>query len=366
MSTTTEKRVMASLGANKMRPSEIEETIVAHYRGRHLSKEKRNPSPMILGSPGSGKTSVLYHIADKILKVPRFTFQATLYDPTEIKGLPAYIEEMINGVMAKMAKFLRFEDMPSQPEGILIIDDLTHAAQQTQNAFMRLILEGKAGAWDLDGLFPVATGNRSIDRAGAKDLQTAMANRFYFIEFEDNYADWRGWAISADIHPAVVAYLGTPFGQEWLNKFDSTQQINPTQRTWEDVSNHMRVMSHNEPLMRKMIAGSIGDQATSKFMGWMKCYSKLPDLNRIMNGENIYPETIDLIYATISGLVAMAKQSGKRKAAFQRLMEYSVGIPDTFPELGVLLAKDLCKLDPAVFDKLDSKEWEAKYMDIVI
>lgn len=360
MSTATEKRVVASSGSMiKMRPSEIKESIVASYKNRY-------PRPIILGSPGSGKTSVLYDIADNVLKVPRFTFQATLYDPTEVKGLPVYVEEMINGVMVKVAKFLRFEDMPSGLEGFLIIDDITHAAQQTQNAFMRLILEGIAGAWNLGGLYPIATGNRSIDRAGAKDLQTAMAGRFWIIEFVDDYQDWRDWAISADIHPAVVAYLGTPFGQEWLNKFDPAQQINPTQRSWEMVSHHMKTMSHNEPLMRKMIAGCIGDQATSKFMGWMKCYSKLPDLNKIMSGENIYPDNIDIIYATISGLVSMAKQSAKRKVSFQRLMEYSVGIPDTFPELGVLLAKDLCKLDPAVFDKLDSKEWEAKYMDIVI
>ena len=360
MSTTAEKRAVATSGSMiKMRPSEIKEAISASYKNRY-------PRPIILGSPGSGKTSVLYDIADNVLKIPRFTFQATLYDPTEVKGLPVYVEEMVNGTMVKTAKFLRFEDMPSGLEGFLIIDDITHAAQQTQNAFMRLILEGVAGAWDLGGLYPIATGNRASDRAGAKDLQTAMANRFWFIEFEDNYQDWRAWAIGADIYPAVVAYLGTPFGQEWLNKFDPNQQINPTQRSWEMVSNHMKTMSHNEPLMRKMIAGCIGDQATSKFMGWMKCYSKLPDLNKIMSGENLYGDSIDVIYATISGLVSMAKQSPKRKVAFQRLMEYSVGIPDSFPELGVLLAKDLCKLDPATFDKLDSKAWESKYMDIVI
>jgi hypothetical protein len=336
----------------RMRPSEIEEAIVATYKNR-------NPRPIILGSPGSGKTSVMYNIADNILKVPRWTFQATLYDPTEVKGLPVFTPD-------GTAKFLPFEDMPSQPEGILVIDDITHAAQQTQNAFMRLILEGVAGAWNLGGLFPVATGNRAIDRAGAKDLQTAMANRFWFIEFEDNYADWRGWAISHDIHPAVIAYLGTPFGGEWLNKFDATHQINATQRSWEMASHHMKALAGNEILMRKSIAGCVGDEATSKFMGWMKVYSQLPDLKKIMAGEDIYVDNIDVMYATVSALVSMAKNAEKRKGSFQRLIDYAVGIPDGFVELGALVGKDLFKLDTSIFEKLNLDKWEARYEEIVI
>ena len=343
----------------RMRPAEIEEAIVATYK-------KRNPRAIILGSPGSGKTSVLYHIADNILKVPRFTFQATLYDPTEVKGLPVYCEEMHDGKMVKVAKFLPFEDMPSCPEGLLIIDDITHSAQQTQNAFMRLILEGVAGAWDLGGLYPVATGNRAMDRAGAKDLQTAIANRFWFIEFEDNYSDWRSWAVQNDIHPAIIAYLGTPFGQDWLNKFDATHQINPTQRTWEMASHHMKALSSNEILMRKSIAGCVGDEATSKFMGWMKVYSQLPDLKKIMSGEDIYVDNIDVMYATVSALVSMSKNAEKRKPAFQRLIDYALGIPDGYVELGALIGKDLFKLDMATFEKLNLDKWEARFEEIVI
>jgi len=343
----------------RMRPAEIEEAIVATYK-------KRNPRAIILGSPGSGKTSVLYHIADNILKVPRFTFQATLYDPTEVKGLPVYCEEMHDGKMVKVAKFLPFEDMPSCPEGLLIIDDITHSAQQTQNAFMRLILEGVAGAWDLGGLYPVATGNRAMDRAGAKDLQTAIANRFWFIEFEDNYSDWRSWAVQNDIHPAIIAYLSTPFGQDWLNKFDATHQINPTQRTWEMASHHMKALSSNEILMRKSIAGCVGDEATAKFMGWMKVYSQLPDLKKIMGGEDIYVDNIDVMYATVSALVSMSKNAEKRKPAFQRLIDYALGIPDGYVELGALIGKDLFKLDMATFEKLNLDKWEARFEEIVI
>jgi hypothetical protein len=353
--------VVSNIGMSmiKMRPSEIEAVITASYK-------KRNPRPILLGSPGSGKTSVMYNIADNILKVPRWTFQATLYDPTEVKGLPVYCEEEHDGKMVKIAKFLPFEDMPSMNEGILIIDDITHAAQQTQNAFMRLILEGMAGAWNLGGIYPVATGNRAIDRAGAKDLQTAMANRFWFIEFEDNYADWRGWAISNDVHPAIVAYLGTPFGQEWLNKFDPAQQINPTQRSWEMASHHMKALSHNETLMRKCIAGCVGDACTSKFMGWMKVYQKLPDLKEIMNGKDIYIDDVDVMFATVSALVSMAKNADKKKPAFQRLIDYATGLPDNFIELGALVGKDLFKLDVATFEKLNLDKWEARYEEVVI
>ena len=135
------------------------------------------------------------------MKVPVYVYQAMLYDMTEVKGLPVYTPD-------GKAKFLPFEDMKSGEEGVLFIDDLPHAPSQTQNAFMRLILEGVAGAWDLGNLYPIGAGNRTKDRAGAKDLQTAMATRFNQLELVSSYDDWRAWAVT-HTHPAVIAFLGS-------------------------------------------------------------------------------------------------------------------------------------------------------------
>jgi hypothetical protein len=335
------------------KPSELSEILEGLYK-------RGNPKPIVLGQPGSGKTAICYQLAEK-LHIPHYTFQATLYDPTEIKGLPIYDHEK------HIARFLPFEDMPSMGEGILVIDDLPHAPTQTQNAFMRLILEGKAGAWDLGKLFPIATGNRAIDRAGAKDLQTAMANRVCFLQLEVSYDDWRTWAITHGVHPSVTAYLGTPNGKEWLNHFDPALQINATPRSWEAVSNVMYALSYNPVLMKIAMMGCVGEEATIKYSSWIKYYDKMPDLGKIVGGKNIYPEELDVMYATVSGLVSMVKDFPKKTTIVQRLIDYSVAMPDKFVELGALLSKDLLIVaGKDTFLQVNLDKWVEKYPDLIV
>jgi len=336
-----------------LKAKELIQVLAAFYK-------QRAPKPIILGSPGCGKTSITYGLADELLKVPRFTFQATLYDPTEIKGLPIFDHQK------NVARFLPFDDMPSMKEGILVIDDLPHAPTQTQNAFMRLILEGVAGAWNLGGLFPIATGNRAMDRAGAKDLQTAMANRFCFLHMSIDYDDWREWAITHGIVPQIIAYLGTPIGKEWMDKFDSGNQQNPTPRSWEAASYVMKAL-HSGSLMKTAMFGCIGEEATLKFTGWMKYYEKMPDLQKIIAGKDIFPEELDVMYATVSGLVAMVKDFPKKNVIVQRLIDYSVNMPDKYVELGALLSKDLLLLaGQDAFMNANLEKWADRYPDLIV
>jgi len=343
-----------------MRAKDIKNLLAECYKARF-------PKPILLGEPGSGKSSIIQQLFGEELKVPVYTFQAMLYDPVEIKGLPVYHNDA--------AKFIKFEDMPTGESGVLFIDDLPHAPNQTQNAFMRLILEGVAGSWKLGNIFPIAAGNRSVDRAGAKDLQTAMANRFLQITLDINYEDWRSWAVKKGITPEVIAYLGTPYGAGWLSHFKATDQINPTPRSWEFVSalfsritgekfDDKKISGAN----REAIEGCIGQEATAKFLGWVKVFNKLPDLNEIVKGKNIYPNEIDIMYATISGLINIAKSFDKRLGIYQRLVDYAVKMPDEFIEMGVWLSKDLYQLDDKAFEdpKLNLEAWNEKFQSIML
>lgn len=355
-----------------MRAKDIKNILAECYK-------ERFPKPIILGEPGSGKSSIINQLFTEELKVPVYTFQAMLYDPVEIKGLPICRTEIIKtpdgNKEVKKAQFLRFEDMPTGEDGVLFIDDLPHAPTQTQNAFMRLILEGVAGSWKLGNIFPIAAGNRSIDHAGAKDLQTAMANRFLQITLDINYEDWRSWAVKKGITPEVIAYLGTPYGQGWLSHFKATDQINPTPRSWEFVSALFSRISGEKfdekkisGANREAIEGCIGAEATAKFLGWVKVFNKLPDLNEIVKGKNIYPNEIDIMYATVSGLINIAKSFEKRLGIFQRLVDYAVKMPDDFIEMGVWLSKDLYQLDDKTFEdpKLNLEAWNEKFASIML
>lgn len=320
----------------------------------------KKPKLFIAGPPGCGKTSVVYQ-AFREMGVPVYVFQATLYDPVELKGLPVFDQQIGE------ARYLRFKDMPSGDNGVLFIDDLPHAPNQTQNAFMRLILEGVAGAWDLKGLFPIAAGNRVQDRAGAKDMQTAMANRFVHINMDVDGTAWREWAIAHNISPEVTGFISSPHGQEYLAKFDPSRQVNPTPRSWEAVSDlfHLKLA---QDTLREALAGTIGEEASTRFMEWMRVYDKLPDLTKILGGENIYPETQDIAYAVVSGLVSMVTQmDGNKDRAIKRLFEYAVYMPDGMVDLGVVLSQDLMHMNSEIMYAKDPifRKWEKRYTDMI-
>jgi hypothetical protein len=343
-----------------MKPSQVLEAMAVSYKNN-------GPRIILIGSPGTAKTSLVNQLPAYMKKpnLPVYTFQATLYAPDEVKGLPTLVTKSDG---RQEAVFLPFQDMPSAPEGILNIDDLPHAPTATQNAFMRLILENICGAWNLGGIRPFATGNRSSDRAGAKDLQSAMANRFTRIEVDINYEDWRSWAIGQNIRPEIISFLGAPYGAEWLNndKFDPGRQVNPTPRSWEFASRWFEAFKGQGEVLHECLNGCIGGAATSKFMGWLKVYSELPDLNLIMQGAKTYPEKLDIFYACISGLVQLARNSTKRAQAFQTLVDYATTIPDKYIEMGAMLSKDLFLLDEKVFTKCNISKWQNRYEDVIL
>ena len=347
-----------------MRPSQVMEVLAQSYK-----MGKNGPRIFLVGSPGAGKTALTYQLPNymglKPAECPVFVYQATLYAPDEIKGLAAL---KLNTDGTQEAVYLRFQDMPSMNAGVLVIDDLPHAPTATQNALMRLILEGVCGAWDLGGVIPFATGNRATDKAGARDMQTALSNRFTRIELDINYEDWRQWAISADVRPEVVAFLGTPYGQEWLSneKFNPNSQVNPTPRSWERASQWFNAFNGKGDTLRECLNGCIGGEATSKFLGWLKVYSKLPDLNKIIGGEKIYPDDLDVFYAAVSGLVQIAKQSEKKTKTYQTLVDYIVNIPDRFTEMGVMMSRDLYTLDKKSFAACNLDKWQNKYESVVL
>ena len=270
------------------------------------------PPVMLRGAPGVGKSTIVKNIA-KRLGIGFVDVRLAELERVDIAGLPS-----INNGTTKwnVPSFL-----PQDPDskGILLLDELTAAPADVQVAAYQLILDRCISNSDYklpDGWFIVAAGNRLQDRAVAKTMSSALANRLAHFEVEANVEDWREWAVPNDIHPSVVGYVG--YRPQNLFKMDdqNLEQGWPSPRSWERVSHVIPLYRNNENVLRKVVFGLVGDAVGTEFMSFYKINEQFDDVLEMMTNPKkpiVIPEKADRRYALASA-VSYLLWNGKNEA----------------------------------------------------
>ena len=296
-----------------------------------LDDPENAPAFFIWGGPGIGKSSVMVQVTQKH-KVGFLDLRALLLDPTDIRGIP-FPE---NG----KAKWLAPSFLPREGRGIVNYDELNRAPVLTQNSLLQLILDRRCGEYVMPpGWIQVACGNREME-AFVHRMDPALLNRFVHLDFDVDLDEWVRWAVSNSINPVVIGLL-SHFRPTLLYQFDKAKKSFPTPRSWQFVS---RVMSMpiSEDMQAELIQGSVGQGAAVELQTYMKVWKELPNLDKILSGEDIIPKSVDIIYACIVGLVSKAKT----QANYERLLKYSLKLDREFTMFMVKLlhAKDSDKV----------------------
>jgi hypothetical protein len=72
----------------------------------------------------------------------------------------------------------------------------------------QLLLSRQLGGHKLpEDSYIICAGNRASDGASAFELDTALADRLNIFVLEINPKQWLSWAVSEDLHPAVLTYI---------------------------------------------------------------------------------------------------------------------------------------------------------------
>src|SRR3970282_1664272 len=130
--------------------------------------EAKEKSIMIWGPPGIGKSDLFAQLA-KECNARYKTFLTATMDPTDVVGVP----HPMNGI----TQFLPPKDFheltpEAEYDGPIIVnfDDLPAGNEAVFNSLLRFIHNREvAGVKIRDNVFICATGNRSEDRANARD-----------------------------------------------------------------------------------------------------------------------------------------------------------------------------------------------------
>ena len=303
----------------------------AHELTLSLQKLIAQKVPVFLwGAPGIGKSSIVKQIALQE-GVGFIDLRLALMDPTDLKGIPFYDKESHTALWAPPA-FL-----PKDGQGVLFLDELNSAAPAVQSSAYQLILDRRIGEYELpEGWAIVAAGNREGDRGVTYRMPAPLANRFVHFELEVSVEDWKRWAYKNGIHPSIIAYIS--YKNEHLFGFDPKADAKAfaTPRSWEYV-NKVLSASIEQDVLLETLSGTIGKEIAVSFLSFLRVESRLPDVEKILAGEDIYSDEVDVLYVLSSVLVSRALQD---ESVLERVIEYTLGLKGEF---AVLIVQDLQK-----------------------
>jgi len=355
-----------------MKPSDVKVSLVKAI-------EAGRPA-FLWGPPGVGKSMIVRQVADDLFSAeyslrvdgqgrayaadgallafrPYFNdLRAVLLDPVDLRGLPS-----LNG--DGRAHWAIPDFLPREGRGVLFLDEVNAAPPLVQAALYQLVLDRRIGEYALPGGWSiVAAGNRETDRAVVSRMSSALGSRFApHLTVEVDPGDWVAWALGAAVAVEVIAFIRYRPGL--LHVFDpvKAERTFPCPRTWEFVSDILKV-GPPASVEFDMFSGTVGEAAAAEFLGFLRVFRSLPDIDEILRAPASAPvpaaSETSVLYAVVGALSRRASVSN-----FGAVMIYGARLPKEFH---VLLVRDSLRLHPEVANTAVYISWGSVNSDVLI
>jgi hypothetical protein len=265
--------------------SEILRTVSPNRAKASLRHAMLKMRPIFLwGPPGIGKSDIVHQIGAS-LDALVIDIRLSLWEPTDIKGIPYFDSNVSKMVWAPPVELPDAIMAAENKRIVLFLDEMNSAAPAVQAAAYQLILNRKVGTYKLpDNVMIVAAGNREADKGVTYRMPAPLANRFVHLEMEHNFNDWFQWAVDNRIHKDVVGFL--QFSKKDLYDFNpkSSSRSFATPRSWSFVS-ELLSDDLDDSTLTDLVSGAIGEGLGVKFMAHRKVASSMPDPTEILAGR---------------------------------------------------------------------------------
>ena len=278
----------------------------------HALKIKR---PIFLwGGPGIGKSDIIHQIA-KTIEAKVIDIRLSLWEPTDIKGIPYFNSKENNMTWASPAELPTQAMAKKHKNIVLFLDEMNSAAPSVQAAAYQLILNRRVGQYELpDNVLIVAAGNREADKGVVYRMPAPLANRFIHLEMKPEFDDWFEWAVANNVNKDVVGYL--TFSKKDLYDFDpkSPSRSFATPRSWSFVS-ELLSDELDENTVTDLVSGAVGEGLAVKFMAHRKVASQLPNPSEILEGKitELKSKEISAMYSLTVSLCYELKEANDKK-----------------------------------------------------
>ena len=308
--------------------------------------------PLLVGSPGMGKSQIYQQIADTY-GLLMIDFRLGTADVTDVNGFPK--------INDNKAGYVPMDTFPIEgdpiPEGyngwLLLFDEITAAVPTLQAAAYKIILDRRVGKYRLHPNVAVcAAGNLESDNAVVHPMSTALQSRLVHIELMVDATEWTNWAATNDVDHRITDYIKFMPNNLFTFSPDHTDKTYACPRTWEFANRVLKVTEEDSKDRLPMLAGTIGEGVAREFLGFMKIYKDLPTPAEIAND----PERIKvpLEPSVLFALTGTISHHAKNDPSFSQVMKYVGRLPVEFQ---VVTLRETVRRNPKMMAHPAVQKW---------
>lgn len=225
---------------------------------RILKEMPTSKSVMLVAKHGVGKSSVIKSVAQE-LGIQFHDVRLSQCEVGDIKGLPFLNEE------TQTTEFLKPYWWPRDPDssGILLFDETNRASKDVLQVIFEICLDRRLDGEPLPDGWRVVAAINATDDYDVVELDPALLDRWFYIDFDPTHKEWISWAVRSNIHPSIVEFisqneelLDPPIGALEAGK------VYPSRRSWAQFNDTVAELglfdSQDEGMLTQIAKGWLG------------------------------------------------------------------------------------------------------------
>lgn len=273
---------------------------------RVLKEMPTNKSVMLRAKHGVGKSSVVKQVANE-MGIGFHDVRLSQCEVGDIKGLP-HLDTVKN-----LTTFLKPYWWPRDPnsKGILFFDELNRASKDVLQAVFEICLDRRLDGEKLPDGWRVVTAINADDEYDVVELDPALLDRWFVIDFDPTPKEWVDWARSAKIQPAVVEFVArNPNLLDPPVENLESGRVYPSRRSWVALSDCIIAMNlesdGDEGMLSQVASGWIGRKEAVTFVKFMVNEFSQLKASDILDSFEEMKERIEASCADIEVVAALA------------------------------------------------------------
>jgi len=285
--------------------------------------------PMLKGSPGTGKSQIVYQIAESY-NLAVIDIRLSQCDPTDLAGFPT-----IEGGKADYVPMKHFpiegDPLPEGKAGwLLFLDESTSAPPAIQAAAYKLVLDRMVGSHRLHkNVAMVLAGNLETDGAIVHPMSTALQSRLVHLELVVDAGEWNDWAAAHNVDHRISSYIKFKPGHLYTFSADHTDCTYACPRTWEFTDRILKALPEGSTDLLPLLAGTLSEGVAREFITFCKIYESLLTTEQIhADPEGVkVPQEPSILFAltgSISHNIDMKNCSSLMKFVARLPVEFQV------------------------------------------